>query len=753
MLRTTPSARSAKARTIGLGARPFLLALAVGLAAAPAFAAVEAVDEGESFPERAPPAKAPRRKPRRAAPPPAEDEEPAPEAEPPPEPAQIAPEPEPEPVEAAPEPAQREAAPRGNAAPPSLEPPAAAPAARAPAAAPAKAPPPPPQTLPPAAALPPPPPKGPIVLPSGDSGDLLLHFRARQRALLEQNPKKAAAEADALRALRETLDFPDLFTAGAALCREAARELASGLGPQALATATLATDLAPDLPQASYWAARAELAAGGAGALGRAARDAWLAASAEVAEPRLLREQASDLAASAVMAAIIAGCLALLILLSLDLRYAFHDFHHLFPRAASPVQTTLLGGILLAMPWLFHLGPFLALASLALAVWLYLTGGERAIAALLLGWIVAAPFCAGEIARWGALSPLGEDLYSVERDLDSDLAAARLRAAAEAAQPDAAVLFALAHRQKRLGDLEGAERLYRRELALFPGRAAAENDLGNVLFIEGNLEGARAQYEAAIDHDPALAAAYFNLGQDFNRLLLLEQSQQAQRHALELDHALIEPHVAGDDLRANRYLIDAPLSWAEISRAGTEGYGREVRAQAEARLFGPLAGVPLAAAGVVAGLLALLTLLASRLRPCSQCVKCGRAVCGRCDADLAGDGLCGQCVNVFIRRSVADPPARIRKEARVKAYQAFRQSLVRALALLFGGGGHLVGGQPLVGYAVLWSLAFLAINAAGAANFLRAPLGGLWLVRLLVFGLLLLPVYGLAVRSAFSDDR
>ncbi|MHB1843839.1 MAG: tetratricopeptide repeat protein [Deltaproteobacteria bacterium] len=615
----------------------------------------------------------------------------------------------------------------------------------APASAPAPA--------PPAVDLPLAPPKGPILLPHGGSRDLLDHFRGRQQALLEQSPKKAALESKALVELRDSLDFPDLFTASTALCREASRELASGLGPQALATATLAAALAPDLPLAAWTMARAELAAGGAGSLGRAARDVWLAGLAALEEPHYLHAMVSDIAVSGLMAAVVAGGLALLILLCLRLRYALHDFHHLFPKAASSVQTTILGLILLGIPWLFHLGPFIALSSLTLAIWLYLDGAERAVAGLLLAWIVAAPFLVGEIARWGALSPLGEDLVSVERDLDSDPAAARLSAAANDEHPPYSVLFALGHRQKRVGELEEAEKSFRRALALYPGRAAAENNLGNVLFLEGNLQGARTQYEAAIDHDPSLASAYFNLGQAFNRLLLLDQSQQAQRHALELDRGLIEPHVSGDDLRANRYLIDVPLTWGEIAETGRGSLASGVRSQAMARLFGPLSRSALPAAGVVMALLFILAILGPRMRPSSQCVKCGRPVCGRCDADLAGDGLCGQCVNVFIRRSVADPPARIRKEARVKAYQSWRGMLVRALAVLLGGGGHVAGGQPLVGYVLLWSLAFLGLNAFGGASFFRTPVAGLWVVRLLLFGLLLLPVYGLAVRSVFMDER
>ena len=642
---------------------------------------------------------------------------------------------------------------------------------------------------PPAVALPAPAPKGPILLPSGGAADLIGHFRARQKALLEQNAGKVQRESVALTDLRATLDFPELFSSAAALDREAGRELGSGLGPQALQSAQLAVDLAPGLPNAWWTLARAEIAAEGAAGIGKAAAALGQAAVAEVTEPRFLRANAGNLAISAILAGLLAGGLALALLLVMALRYALHDFHHLFPRAASPVQTALLGVILLAVPWLFHLGPFVALASCALAAWLYLQPGERLAATLGLACILAAPTLLGLVARWAALSPLGDDLYSVEQDLDSELAAARLdqmlrpsasarrpaepsssdqllrssasvRRPAEPSSSDVlaarpsppfAALFALAHRAKRLGDLGRAEKLYREALVEAPGRADAENNLGNVLFLKGDLEGARASYEASIDHEPGLAAAYFNLGQDFNRLLLLDQSQQAQRHSLELDRSLVEAHMSGDDLRANRYLIDSWLPWSEIAGAGASGAEAGVRTQAAERLLGPLAVSWQLGGGAVLLLLLALSLAKRRLRPSSQCVKCGRPVCGRCDLELPGEGLCGQCVNVFIRRAVADPPARIRKEARVKAYQAFRVQTVRALSIVVSGAGHLATGRPLLGFAILWTAAFLALNAFGGADLLRAPMPGLWIPRLIFFGLLLVSLYGLSIRDILLE--
>ena len=587
-------------------------------------------------------------------------------------------------------------------------------------------------------------------MPKGSFDDLLAAFRARQTALLDQNRAQVKAQSKALLDLRETLAFPDLFTVADALCREADKEIRGGLGAQALDTADLAVALAPDLPEASWTEAHAQFAALGFGGLAKVATALVSAARAEVTEPRYLRTLIGNLAASAVAAALVAGGLALALFLAMSLRYFLHDFHHLFPKAASLAQTSALGLILLAVPWLFHLGPFAALAALAAASWLYLQRGERTAALVALGMILAAPFLFGQIARWAVLSPTGEDLYAVEYDLDSDLAKARLEAQVATPHPPYAVLAALAARAKRLGDLDTAVALYRRALVDFPNRADAETNLGNALFLQGDLNGAKTLYESAISHDAGMAAAYFDLGQAFNRLVLLERSQQAQHQALELDRELIERHMQKrDELRANRYLIDVPLAWSEISATGARETEQGVRHQVGMRLLGPLAGLEIPAAGALVIFLLALSGLGRRLRPCSQCAKCGRPVCGRCDVGLAGDGLCGQCVNVFIRRSASDPPARIRKEAKVRAYQAYRATTVRTLAFL-GGAGHLASGRPLLGVLIAWSVAFFSLNAFWG-DFIRAPTPGLTLLRVGLFLLLLSPIYLLSVRDIFVE--
>lgn len=594
-----------------------------------------------------------------------------------------------------------------------------------------------------------------IALPQGGLPDLLAHFRARQKALLEQDARRADSEAKALRDLKLELGFPDFQTVGNALTREGERRLQGKLGAQARQAASLAVDLSPGLPEAWWLLARADLSADGFSGLVPAAQAGLQALRAEVTNPLGRRALLGNLVISALWASLAALALALALLAVGVLRYGLHDFHHFFPKGASPVQTGLLGLILLAIPWLFRLGPFAVLASLAIAAWVYLDRAGRTVVALALALAVALPFGLGEVAARTAVSPLALDLWTAETDLDAEPAVARLTVLAQEAHPSPAVLAVLAHRAKRLGKLDEAELLYRRALTATPGRADLENNLGNVRLLKGDLKGAQALYESSIDHDPSRAATYFNLGQTFNRLLQLDQSQEAQRHALELDRSLIEQHMSAPP-RANLYLIDSGLVFADVASlgSGAELASRGVRAQATSRIFGPLAAIWPGLVVALALLLGALGALRKRLAPSEACRKCGRPVCSRCDPGLPSEGLCGQCVNVFLRKSVADPPARIRKEARVKAYQIFRVRLARTLGVLLGGGGHIALGEIALGTGLLLAIALCLAIAFGVFNVLRAPEQGIaWALTAGLCAVLCLTLYLVAVRDLFSKTR
>lgn len=129
------------------------------------------------------------------------------------------------------------------------------------------------------------------------------------------------------------------------------------------------------------------------------------------------------------------------------------------------------------------------------------------------------------------------------------------------------------------GDVEEAEKLYRRALEVDPQLASAMTNLGNLRHRAGDTAEARKLYEKALEHDPSLAEARYNLGnllEDVGETELaiselVRVCQQAPDFAdahYNLGLALVR---AGSKARARRHLhryleLDTESEWAARAR-------------------------------------------------------------------------------------------------------------------------------------------------------------------------------------------
>jgi hypothetical protein len=123
-------------------------------------------------------------------------------------------------------------------------------------------------------------------------------------------------------------------------------------------------------------------------------------------------------------------------------------------------------------------------------------------------------------------------------------------------------------------------------------------------------------------------------------------------------------------------------------------------------------------------------------------------VCARCDREVAGGSLCGQCHNAFVKRNAVDPPTRLAKEASAKKYQERWQSARRLASYGVAGLGHLLGGRPVAGAAFLVLAALFAGAVLVGDGLFRLPLSGsLAMGREIVGGLLFAAIWLLSIRS------
>ncbi|HVO21489.1 MAG TPA: hypothetical protein VMU15_19665 [Anaeromyxobacter sp.] len=592
-----------------------------------------------------------------------------------------------------------------------------------------------------------------VVLVQTSWAKLVQAWDTRRRALHEGDPAGADAAQKTLLSAQRELGIENLVPFAAAEVRAVARALASNLPAEALSRAEVAVSLAPDWPEAHLVRARALLSTGGAGAALGAVADA---AAAAWRDPQSVRALQGDLLAALGAALAAASLLTLLLPALARLRLFLHDFHHLpLVRGAPRAQAALVALALLAAPAALGLGPLAVIAALSLCTWLYLSLRERLMASAALAVLFLLPWAAERAVRlviWTGTP--AERVYRIEHGaLSDEEAAAYLKGLGES--PSEPLLAALGCHLKRRGDLDGALRLYRAAETADPHAAEVLVNVGNVLFLKDDLDGARAAYLAAQDRAEGdlvvRGTAAYDLSKLFVRTAEMEKSSAARANAEQMAGAFLAGRGSDEDFSANRYLVDVPVPAAKVAAlAAGDPAPAALRAWLEGLLLRSAAGAvwPWAATGVLAALW-LLSLVGPGLDPSHSCFRCGRPVCRRCDA--ATGRSCGQCVNVFERRGVVEVRDQLRKERQVRRHAFWARRIARALALLLGGGGHLLADAPLRGALIVGALAFCAFlvwfwpGVAPPPN----PSSLALAAKILVAAPLGLVIWALAVRDLF----
>ena len=85
------------------------------------------------------------------------------------------------------------------------------------------------------------------------------------------------------------------------------------------------------------------------------------------------------------------------------------------------------------------------------------------------------------------------------------------RRAAEAGRSDPALLLTVASALREAGEVEEARRCNEQTLTLVPGYPPAENSLGNLIGMQGDLASAEVHYRRVLAKDRDYAGAYYNL--------------------------------------------------------------------------------------------------------------------------------------------------------------------------------------------------------------------------------------------------
>ena len=470
-----------------------------------------------------------------------------------------------------------------------------------------------------------------------------------------------------------------------------------------------AVDLAPHLPAAHLWLAKAlwlheespmdavRAVVGGLHAIpGHAEGSLWFAGS--------------GLYLLAV--ALLGGGLILITLAGLlSAPHAAHDLSHLLPgKPPGFARYALLGALLLA-PLAFGEG-VLGVAGVLLAIGVAYGRGAHRVA---LGLAAAGVFCAlyplprlaGAALEAFPSDTVARAAYSTAQGIASPVDLTRLEAASE---EDPLALRALAIHARQTGSLGTADALYQRLLEEDPTDVALMNNAANVRLDLGHVSSALELYDLALEWEES-AVVLFNLSQAYGRAFQVDDLNRALADAQRADGELIA-HLASLQRTKNEdFVVDLPLPaslmWERVLASdGGHAVAAEFRAPfAPGRLGGTRdhAGAALLIAVAVGWL------LGSRFSTSRWCTRCGDRQCARCGGKPDAD-LCESCTRLFYQPEKTD---RTRRSERIEALRE-RESRMRRLttvaSILLPGAAGLLADRPM--RAWLGSICFALVCAA-----------------------------------------
>jgi tetratricopeptide (TPR) repeat protein len=606
------------------------------------------------------------------------------------------------------------------------------------------------------------PPPPPLLAPRVSDADLLTVWERWREARLKGDAAAAEQGRKDLLKLRDEISATDIDTFSASLVRESQEKLKTKDYGGAVRLAEAAATLSPNLPYAHFALADAYVRRD-VTSVGSYVGQIKAGLGALVRDPRFWRPALGNLAAVALLALLATGVAVVLVLFGRRVRYALHDFHHLFPRGAGRWQSIVVAVAVLVTPVLLQIGVLPVLLILFAAMALYLTMAERAVVAALLALAGLIPLAAGQISEATAFAgTVAEDVYVLERgSFTADEAAARVQARHAVKEATFAELFALGRYQARRGQLEEAATAYKAAATLKQRNALLLTNYGNVLLAGGDMDGATRLYQEAQQADPRLAAAPYNLARLYQYLArglpdaqvgsALQRARETMEVAQSLDRELVGRDVPKDDrLLVNLLLLSPPLPNADLmALADGKAAGTRVTAQLDRILSGTAGMMARVYPAALALLLFLWGYARDRLQATKSCDKCGRPVCRRCDPDLGrGAFMCSQCTNVFARKGVVPEPLRLRKQAEVQRHKTWMGRVAMALGGVVSGAGHTFSGLPIRGaiYSFLFLLALSAVVLRDGV--LRAPYGEAPVyLKLVPVVLILIPLYFLTLRG------
>lgn len=385
-----------------------------------------------------------------------------------------------------------------------------------------------------------------------------------------------------------------------------------------------------------------------------------------------------------------------------------HDLAEWRRRSLSPRAQAFLPIPVYLLPVILGVGLFPSLLLCLLPAGIYLRGRERMLWAGLILSLSLLPSGYGTLARMmtATISPRYVAIaQSEEGNYGSDTEAA-LRRWVKETPDDPLPRFYLGRMHRFRGEFRQGIAAYAEIPARGVQDAAVWTNRGNLAFLAGDLDQAKAAYEKAMALSPSLPYARFNLSQLLTERLLLENAQHEYARAIGEDPSLkARMQQAVADGR-KRVLLDAPLParelWQQVILLGSPSPETAEVLWGRRFLGVSLAHLPWVVGGYLVVFVGF-TWFRGRRRFARACHHCGKVFCPRCQRLLGEVRLCTRCA--IIERARAGEVLPVIKV--IPADEGREEPRWHGWMLaLIPGAGALYRGRTLWGFLVLMATLF-----------------------------------------------
>lgn len=399
---------------------------------------------------------------------------------------------------------------------------------------------------------------------------------------------------------------------------------------------------------------------------------------------------------------------ALLFIIALLLKNAsriLHDLSHLFPPGRSTffsdiIWLTLFLTLIIRFLSIFH---FFFISSIVL--WLYLKKREKIALIILIIFISILPY---NFSIYNQMLNLfkGNSQYIYKAfKFEEEQSIEKLKSLIDSggAGTDEYVAYGLIN--KRRGNFELAERLYKKAIEINASNVVAYNNLGNLYIITERYDDALIQFNNALNLEPQSATIRFNISRLFLRKKELDKSNAELSEAKRYDEELVGEILKKSSSNINRFIYDMEPNYNIdlLQILKNEGAtNKRIYLPFEHYITGGILTSDVLFWLIIMTITIVGVGLLSRYVHISNiCHRCGKPVCRYCSPELYNDDECSQCFHIFTKRDVADPKNRFLKDKEISNYQFIHNITSKILSFVIPGTIHLTKGMPIKGLLIL----------------------------------------------------